>query len=152
MSDRDFSAVETTLQPSGAIASESKNRAVLLAAIQAIAAGDFAALPGYLTDGVELVIRGFPGMDGTWTGCTDVVGAMQANFQKVKDQRPAMEGMIEQDDSVVVSFREAGVIRATGVAYEAQAVMWFRFTEGRIRRMEELVHCTMPSKPVLRSA
>jgi hypothetical protein len=46
-------------------------------------------------------------MDGTWRGRSEVVEATRKNFALVSGQRPEIEGMIAQGDSVAVLLRES---------------------------------------------
>ena len=114
-------------------------QAVLHAAYAAIIQGDYEAFGESVTDDVELNIRGFAPMDGTWCGRVAVVEATRRNFALVADQQPEIEGMITQGDCVAVLLRESGVLKSNGQAYSIRAVQWFTFAGGKIKRIDEIV-------------
>jgi ketosteroid isomerase-like protein len=114
-------------------------QAVLHAAYAAIILGNFEVFSESVTDDVELNILGFTPMDGTWRGRNEVVEAVRKNFALVSDQRPEIEGMIAQGDSVAVLLRESGVFKSTGQAYSIRGVQWFTFADGKIKRIDEIV-------------
>jgi ketosteroid isomerase-like protein len=114
-------------------------QAVLHAAYSAVVQGNFEVFGESVTDDVELNILGFNPMDGTWRGRNEVVEATRKNFALVSDQRPEIEGMIAQGDSVAVLLRESGVFKATGQAYSLRGVQWFTFADGKIKRIDEIV-------------
>lgn len=114
-------------------------QAVLHAAYNAIIEGDFDAFGEWVTGDVELHILGFGPLDGIWRGRSEVIDATRKNFALVGGQRPEIEGMIAQGDSVAVLIRESGLFKATGQAYSLRAVQWFTFADGKIKRIDEIV-------------
>src|SRR5579862_576339 len=86
-------------------------QAVLHAAYHAIIQGDFDTFGKSMADDVELHIRGFGPMDGTWRGRSEVVEATRKNFALVSGQQPEVESMIAQGDSIAVLLRESGVLK-----------------------------------------
>ncbi len=143
MRDRDFSAVEATLSANAVHTSGAQSQQVLLATLQAIGAGDFAVLPQYFTDDVEFQIHGFLTMDGSWHGVTEVVAVMASNFDRLTGQKPAIEAMIQQGDSIAIRFHETGQLKDNNAAYVARGVIWFSFVDNRINRVEEFVHSAL---------
>jgi len=135
MPDRDFTGFEGRLAEKPA----SNTQGILLAVIQAIGTGNFAALPQYLTDDVELHIHGFPALDGRWLGCTAVVAATASNYAKVTDQKPQIRAMIAQGDEIALRFHETGRLVESNDSYEVDVVLWCTFVDGRIRRIEEFI-------------
>jgi ketosteroid isomerase-like protein len=114
-------------------------QAVLHAAYGAIVNGNFEAFGESVADDVELNIRGFGAMDGTWRGRNEVIEATRKNFALLSGQQPEIEGMIAQGESVAVLLRESGVFKSTGQAYSLRGVQWFTFENGKIKRIDEIV-------------
>jgi ketosteroid isomerase-like protein len=88
---------------------------------------------------VELHISGFSALDGTWRGRDEVVAATRRNFAALDGQKPAIESTISQGDSVAVLIRESGIFKSNGQAYSIRAVQWFTFSNGRIKKIDEIV-------------
>jgi ketosteroid isomerase-like protein len=112
---------------------------VLHAAFNAIIGGNFDAFGESITDDVELNIRGFGALDGTWRGRQEVVAATRRNFDLLASQKPQIESMISQGDSVAVLLRESGVLKSNGRAYNVRGVQWFTFADGKISKIDEIV-------------
>jgi len=104
----------------------------------AIVQGDFSAFGEHLTDDIELHIHGLGPLDGTWRGRDDVVAATRRNFAALESQKPEVENMIAQGDTVAVLLRESGTIKATGQTYSVRGVQWFTFSNGKIKRIDEI--------------
>ena len=113
-------------------------QAVIHAAYDAVIRGDYDAFGESLTEDVELNISGFAPMNGTWRGRNEVVTATRKNFAEVEHQEPTIEAMICQGDSIAVLLRESGTLKSTGKAYSIRAVQWFTFSDGKIKKIEEL--------------
>jgi ketosteroid isomerase-like protein len=122
------------------------NRETLHAIYDAVIGGDFDAFGQFLTDDIELDIRGAGPMDGNWRGRERVVEAARANFGQVADQKPEIESMISGNDSIAVLFRESGVFKLEGRSYRLRVVQWFTFAEGKLKRLDEIVANTMPAE------
>lgn len=114
------------------------NRATLLGVYDAVGRGDFESLGAFLTDDVEFDIRGFGPMDGNCRGRDPVIAAVRANFALLADQKPEMEGMIAQGDSIAVLFRESGVFKPDGRGYGVRVVQWLTFAGGKIAKIDEI--------------
>lgn len=129
------------LRTTRGVATEDQNdpRTVLHAAFTAIIEGDFNAFGDSVTDDVELSISGMGTLDGVWRGRDEVIAAAQSNFDKLRDQKPEIERMIFQDDCVAVLLRETGAVKSSGRPYEVRGVQWFTFSNGKIKRIEEII-------------
>jgi ketosteroid isomerase-like protein len=115
------------------------NYATLLATYEAVIRGDFEALGAYFTDDVELDVRGIGTMDGNWRGRKPVVEAARANFGQLSSQKPEIESMISQGDSIAVLFHESGVFKLDGSDYRFRVVQWFTFADGKVKRIDEVI-------------
>jgi ketosteroid isomerase-like protein len=118
------------------------NRETLHSVYDAVIRGDFNAFGEFLTDDVELDIRGVASMDGNWQGRKQVVEAARINFSQVAEQKPEIESMITGNNSIAVLFRESGVFKLHGQNYRFRVVQWFTFAEGKVRRIDEIVAST----------
>src|SRR5580704_7921741 len=112
-------------------------QAVLHAVYDAVIRGDFDAFGESLTDDVELSIRGFGPINGTWRGRSEVIAATRKNFAELEGQQPTIEGMISQGDCIAILLQESGVFKSTGKAYSIRGVQWFTFAAGKIRKIDE---------------
>jgi ketosteroid isomerase-like protein len=122
--------------------SSQDNRETLHLVYDAVIRGDFNAFGKFLTDDVELDIRGLASMDGNWHGRDQVVEAARANFGQVAEQKPEIESMISGDNSIAVLFRESGVLKLEGRSYRFRVVQWFTFADGKLKRIDEIVAST----------
>jgi ketosteroid isomerase-like protein len=127
-----------TARPAATGASSSDPQMVLHAAYAAIIRGDFDALGESMTDDVELNIRGFPAIDGSWRGRNEVVAAARKNYAQIENQQPAIEAMISEGESIAVLLRESGVLKSTRQAYSIRGVQWFTFADGKIRKIDQI--------------
>jgi ketosteroid isomerase-like protein len=137
--DREYSDkfLRTT---SGAATKDVKDpQTVLHAAFDAIIQGNYDAFGQSVTDDVELNIRGFSGMDGTWRGRDEVVAATRKNFAMLAEQKPEIESMIADGDRIAVLLRENGILKSNGQAYSVRGVQWFTFADGKISRIDEIL-------------
>jgi ketosteroid isomerase-like protein len=112
---------------------------VLHAAFDAIIQGNYDAFGQSVTDDVELNIRGFSDMEGTWRGRDEVVAATRKNFALVHEQKPEIESMIADGDRIAVLLRENGILKSNGQAYSVRGVQWFTFADGKISKIDEIV-------------
>src|SRR5260370_38041939 len=83
------------------------NRETLRAVFDAVIRGDFNAFGEFLTQDVELDIRGVASMDGNWRGRGQVVEVARANFSQLADQKPEIESIISGNKSMSVVFRHS---------------------------------------------
>jgi ketosteroid isomerase-like protein len=144
MAERDFAAVLTAIKYSPA--APAAHQEVLHVVVSAIAANDMKALESYFTEDIELHIHGFAPLDGSWSGRDSVIAAATSNYQKLAEQSPQIETMIEQGDNVVWLLLESGHLKENGQRYEARGVIWWTFQGTRICRVEEFLHSRMPDK------
>lgn len=121
---------------------ETDNQHVLHSAYEAIVRGDFDAFGSFLTEDAELNIAGSGSMDGVWRGRMHVVEAARRNFSQLADQKPEIESIVAQGDTVAVLFRETGAFRTNGRNYRFRVVQWFTFRAGKIHRIDEIVAAT----------
>jgi ketosteroid isomerase-like protein len=112
---------------------------VLHASFDAIIQGNFEAFGDLVADDVELSVCGFGLMDGTWRGRDDVVAATRRNFGLVANQKPEVESIICQGDRIAVLLRESGVLKSSGKAYSVRGVQWFTFSDGKIKKIDEII-------------
>ena len=131
--DRLLATVRTAASP------QTDLQAVLHGAYGAVIRGDFDAFGEAVTDDVELSVRGFGPMDGTWRGRQEVVEATRRNFALVASQQPEIESMIAQGDCIAVLLRENGILESSGQAYSIWGVQWFTFADGKIKKIDEIV-------------
>jgi ketosteroid isomerase-like protein len=125
---------------SGAATKDVKDpQTVLHAAFDAIIQGNYEAFGQSVTDDVELNIRGFSGMEGTWRGRDEVVAATRKNFAMLAEQKPEIESMIADGDRIAVLLRENGILKSNGQAYSVRGVQWFTFAGGKISRIDEIL-------------
>ena len=126
------------MRPTETDASLSDPQILLHVAYTAIINGDFKALGELMTDDVVLNIAGFPAFDGNWRGRDDVVAAARKNYAQIENQRPEIEFILSQGDSIVVLLQESGVLKSTGEAYSIRCVQWFTFADGKIRKIDQI--------------
>jgi ketosteroid isomerase-like protein len=140
--DREYG--EKFLQTTGSAATKevSAPQTVLHAAYDAIIQGNFEAFGEKVTEDVELNISGFAPMDGSWRGRDAVVAAARKNFALIGEQKPEIESMISQGDTIAVLLREKGVLKSNGQAYSIRGVQWFTFAEGKIKKIDEILTAT----------
>ena len=136
--DRDYT--DRFLQTTSSAATENLKdpQTVLHAAFDAIIRGDYDAFGDSITDDAEMSISGFGSMDGSWRGRAEVVAAAQQNFALLVDQKPEIESIISQGDRVAVLLRERGVFKSSGKAYNVRGVQWFTFSDGKIKKIDEI--------------
>lgn len=108
--------------------------------IQLIVRGDFAALEGLFADDVVLDIIGSADnpIAGKWQGRQQVIDATRRNFSLLEDQKPEIESVVAQGNTVVVVAREQGRFVATGQSYDFHWVQLYTFKEGKLIRFREL--------------
>jgi ketosteroid isomerase-like protein len=137
MNSRDLSSVEPAFRVSSTEFSSLKP--ILAKILDAISRDDFAAIADHLTEQVELQISGFPSMDGCWRGREHVMQALTANFDKVTEQKPEPESVIEQGNQIAMLIRESGRWKESGHPYRVRGVIWWTFDGNRLARVEEFI-------------
>jgi uncharacterized protein len=137
--DRDFTDKLLRTTSSAATADRKDPQTVLHAAFDAIIQGDYDAFGESVTDDVELSVSGFGALDGSWRGRAEVVAATRRNFALLGEQKPEIESIIAQGDSVAVLVHESGVFKSSGQSYSVRGVQWFTFADGKIKKIEEII-------------
>jgi ketosteroid isomerase-like protein len=134
---------------------ETENVQVLREFYRAIARGDLATAASYFHDDMDLEITGPPSLPilGRWRGRDEVAAAVVSNFAMLKDQRPEIRSLIAQGDGVVVFGHEEGVFVATDASYAVHWVQVYRFRDGRIAHLHEIVdgYSVADREPVARA-
>jgi uncharacterized protein len=107
---------------------------------QAIGQGDWQAFADMLHDDVELQIDCVPSlpMRGKWRGRAQVGEAVKRNFAMLEQQRPELEAVVAQGDTVVVLGRERGNMRGAGT-YTVRWMQMHTFRDGKCHRVYEMV-------------
>ena len=122
--------------------SSQANRETLHLVYDAVIRGDFKAFGEFLTQDVELDIRGVASMDGNWRGREQVMEVARANFSQLADQKSEIESLVSGSNSMAVLFRESGVFKLEGRSYRFRVVQWFTFAGGKVKRIDEIVAST----------
>ncbi|HYP26439.1 MAG TPA: nuclear transport factor 2 family protein [Blastocatellia bacterium] len=104
-----------------------------------IARHDFEALGEVLADDVvlDVIASADNPMAGQTRGLQQVTEATRKNFALLEDQKPIIESVVAQGDSVVVVARERGRIAATGRSYDIRWVQVYKFREGKLISIRE---------------
>jgi uncharacterized protein len=120
---------------------EAENVRVLREFYRAIERGDLAVVSAYFHDDMHLEITGPPSLPilGRWRGRDEVAAAVASNFAMLKNQRPEIRSLIAQGDTVVVLGHEEGLVVATEVSYAVHWVQVYRFQDGRIAQLHEIL-------------
>jgi ketosteroid isomerase-like protein len=137
--DREYS--DRFLEVTGGAATPDSQapESVLHTAFAAILRADYDAFGLWVTDDVELTIRGMGAMDGSWRGRDEVVAAARNNFGMLADQKPEIESIISDGDRIAVLLRETGRYKVSGETYTMRGVQWFTFANGKIRKIDEII-------------
>jgi ketosteroid isomerase-like protein len=119
---------------------ESRNVALLVGLYRAILRGDFPAALDVFADDMDMEIIGPSAIpiSGHWRGKAQVAAAIARNFSLLEDQRPEVQSVVAQGDTVVVLGHEKGRFRPTGRDYELHWVQFFTFRDGKLARFREL--------------
>jgi ketosteroid isomerase-like protein len=101
---------------------------------------DFEALGEILTDDVVLEIVGSSDnpVAGKAQGRQQVIETTRRNFALLADQKPEIETVVAQGDTVVVVARERGRVVATDLTYDLRWVQLLKFKEGKLTHILEL--------------
>jgi ketosteroid isomerase-like protein len=135
--DREYS--NRFLETTGSAATKDNRLSVLHAAFDAVIQGNLEAFGERVTDDVELNIIGFGALDGSWRGRDEVIAATRRNFAQLGEQKPEIEGMISEGDSIAVLLREKGIFQSNGEAYSVRGVQWFTFLGDKIKKIDEII-------------
>lgn len=107
---------------------------------RAIASGNYVAFMDFLSEDIELEIVGPPVIPivGHWRGKQEVGEAVQQNFALLEDQKPEIQTVVAQGDTVILVGRETGRFRPTGLPYTVHWVQIFTLRNGKAIRFREL--------------
>lgn len=101
--------------------------------------GDYGAFYEALHPEVVFTLSGWAPMDGTWHGRDAVLNAAKRNYAMVTDQKPVVESIVANGESVAVLLRETGNLRGADETYSVRLVQWFTFAEGKITKIDQVV-------------
>jgi ketosteroid isomerase-like protein len=120
---------------------EAENVRQVQEVFRALIRKDFAGLGDLLAEDVTLEIIGSPAtpLAGHTRGRQQVLEATRNNLEVVKEQRPEVEAVIAQGNAVVVVGKEQGRFRATGLEYILHWIYIYRFKDGKIISVRELL-------------
>src|SRR5262245_4548505 len=118
----------------------SDNVAIIQQQYQAIGRGDGEEAVAFLADDIEMEIVCPPELPlvRTASGRPAASEAIRRNFSMLDDQRPVIERVAANGDTVVVLGRETGRVISTGREYEVQWEQRFLFRDGKIVRFYEI--------------
>jgi ketosteroid isomerase-like protein len=107
----------------------------------AIASGDYDAFRATLADDVEMENVGPSTLpfSGSWKGPVEVTAAVKRHFAMIEDQRPEVQTVVAQGDTVVVTGRELGKYRPTGRVYDIHFVQFFTIRGGKLVRFRQVI-------------
>jgi uncharacterized protein len=119
---------------------EAENVRLLQEQYRAIARRDFAAALAYFADDVQFEVHGPKDLPfaGQWNGRAEMATALAKNFALVADQRPVIQHLVAQGDTVVVFARETGRFVETERPYDVHFVQLFQFRDGKVVRVREV--------------
>jgi ketosteroid isomerase-like protein len=117
---------------------EAANVRLIKGFITAIGRNDLAAAEGMMADNVTLEILGVDELPfiRKARGQAGLLEAIRQNYGALKDQRPNIEAVIAQGDTVIFILREEGEIQASGQKYRIKGFQRFVIREGKIESME----------------
>jgi ketosteroid isomerase-like protein len=120
---------------------EGANVELLGRMMQAIAAGRFDELHGYLADDVSFEMAVPDALP--WIchahGRDEVAQAIETNFGVVREQRPEPLSLVCQGDTLMLMARESGRMAATGEPYQVMLTQQYTFRDGRLAAFRAVV-------------
>jgi ketosteroid isomerase-like protein len=140
--DQLFPAFEQGDDQAAAKQAEADNVRRVQAQYRAIAAREYrTTFAESLHPDVEFEILGPPDVPflGKWRGKEKVVEVVERNFGMLEEQRPQVQTLVAQGDTVVVVGREQGKVRGSGEQYDFHWVAFFTFRDGLVVRVQEMV-------------
>ena len=119
---------------------EGSNVRLIKNLINAIGADDLTAVGEMLAEDVLLEIQGTDELPfiRKAKGREQMIEAIKQNFGALQNQRPSIEAVIAQGDTVIVIVEEEGEIRASGKKYRTKGMQRFIIREGKVELVEEL--------------
>jgi ketosteroid isomerase-like protein len=119
---------------------ESENVRLLQEQYRAVARQDFAGAMAFFADDVQFEIYGPKELPftGKWRGRDEVATALAKNFALLADQRPEIQHLVAQGDTVVLFARESGRFLPTNKPYDIHFVQLFQFRDGKVVLVREV--------------
>lgn len=120
---------------------ESANVELLGRMVQAIAAGRFDELRGYLADDVtfEMAVPDALPWICHAHGRDEVAQAIETNFGVVREQQPEPLSLVCQGDTLMVMARETGRMAQTGEPYRVMLTQQYTFRDGKLATFRAVV-------------
>ena len=118
---------------------EASNVRLIQNIIIAIGRDDLTAVGEMLAEDVRLEILGADELPfiREAKGRVQMLEATKQNFGAVQDQRPNIEAVIAQGDTVIVMLEEEGEVRETGKKYRIKGMQRFVIRGGKVELVEE---------------
>lgn len=113
----------------------------IVSAYRAIYANSFADFETLLTPDAEFVMYGPEEMPmvGKVKGWHAILKQVIDNFSAIADQDVEVLDVIGQKGKVALLLHETGRICATGIKYDVRFTQWFRFRDGLIASIQQVV-------------
>src|ERR1044072_7171526 len=120
---------------------ETSNVRLIKNLIMAIGRDDLTEVGEMLADEVRLEIIGADELlfIREAKGRIQMIEAIKQNFGALKDQKPSIEAVIAQGDTVIAMLEEEGEIRASGKRYKIKGMQRFVIREEKVELVEELL-------------
>ena len=118
---------------------EASNVRLIKNIVAAIGRDDLALVSEMLAEDVRLEIRGTDKLPfiRNAKGREQMLDAIIVNFSSLQNQRPIVESVVAQGDTVIITMEEEGEVRATGMKYRIKCVQRFVIKEGKVALLEE---------------
>jgi ketosteroid isomerase-like protein len=118
---------------------EASNVRLIQNIVAAIGRDDLALVSEMLAEDVKLEIRGADKLPFIRyaNGREQMLDAIIVNFSSLQNQKPVVESVIAQGDTVIVTMEEEGEVRATGKKYRIKCVQRFVIKDGKVALLEE---------------
>ena len=120
---------------------EQENLQILTRLMDCVVRGDNSPLEAVLTPDAEIAIHApaeFPWIRQA-RGPAEIGAMIGHNFAALADQVPEIHSVVAQGDSIVLTGREGGRIRDTGQPYDVYFAQQYRFREGKITEIRQVV-------------
>lgn len=118
---------------------ETSNVRLIQNLVAAIGRDDLALVSEMLAEDVRLEIQGTDKLPLIHhaEGREQMLDAIIVNFSSLQNQKPIVESVTAQGDTVTVTMEEEGEVRATGKKYRIKCVQRFVIKEGKLAFLEE---------------
>lgn len=120
---------------------EAANIQLIEKVVLAIGRGDFDAMGELLVDDIRLEIHSAQTLPFIHSadGKRDFLNAVRHNFGTLRSQRPIIEAVVAQGDTVVVVSREEGELRESGAHYEVHVMHRYVCRDGKMALVQEFL-------------